>query len=85
MNLWKVTTFLLLLALAVVGGAAMADRGKPQPQPLMRTALASLREAKVSLQNATHDKGGHRVKALEHVNAAIDEVQKGIDYDDKHH
>ena len=50
----------------------------------MQKALSSLREAKVALGTATHDKGGHRLKALEHVNAAIDEVQKGIDFDDSH-
>jgi len=29
-------------------------------------------------------KGGHRVKALAHVNKAIDEVKKGIEYDRTH-
>jgi hypothetical protein len=84
MNLWKLTTFVLLVVLAVLGGSAIADRAKRQPQPHMQVALASLREARDQLNSATHDKGGHRVKAIEHVNAAIDEVQKGIDYDNTH-
>ena len=33
------------------------------------------------LGQATHDKGGHRVKALEHVRAAINQVEAGIRFD----
>ena len=47
-------------------------------QPHMQSALDALQSAKTNLQNATADKGGHRVKALEFVNAAIDEVNAGI-------
>lgn len=47
-------------------------------QPHMQRALEALRSAKNNLQRATSDKGGHRVKALEYVNAAIDEVNRGI-------
>jgi len=50
----------------------------------MQSALASLRAAKDQLEKATHDKGGHRVKAIALTNEAIAEVQKGIAYDDKH-
>ena len=47
-------------------------------QPNMRTALDRLRDAKRNLEAATADKGGHRVKAIEFVNSAIDEVNRGI-------
>jgi hypothetical protein len=83
MNRWKTATFASLVALGITIGVAAAGGGDER-QPLMHKALSSLREAKVALQTATHDKGGHRVKALEHVNAAIDQVQKGIAYDDSH-
>ncbi|MBV9927638.1 MAG: hypothetical protein JOZ96_21650 [Acidobacteria bacterium] len=53
-------------------------------QPHMEAALDKLRGARSNLEAATEDKGGHRVKALEHVNKAIDEVQKGIEYDRTH-
>ena len=53
-------------------------------QPHMDAALDKLRSARSNLEAATDDKGGHRVKALEHVNKAIDEVQKGIEYDRTH-
>ena len=47
-------------------------------QPHMQAALQHLRSARTQLQKATHNKGGHRVKAISLVNQAIDEVQKGI-------
>ncbi len=47
-------------------------------QPHMRAALEHLRNAKRSLELATADKGGHRAKAIEYVNKAIDEVNQGI-------
>jgi hypothetical protein len=48
-------------------------------QPHMRSALELLRSAKSNLDSATTDKGGYRVKAIEEINRAIDETQKGID------
>ena len=48
-------------------------------QPHMQNALTALENAKDSLEKATTDKGGHRVKALGFVKDAIDEVKKGMD------
>jgi len=65
--------------------ASLAARpAESAPQPMMKKALASLRSAKKQLEAATPDKGGHRVKAIDLVNSAIDEVQAGIDYDNTH-
>jgi len=50
----------------------------------MKQALSSLQEAQRFLQRATPDKGGHRMKALELVQQAIRESQRGIDYDRTH-
>jgi hypothetical protein len=47
-------------------------------QPHMQKALDHLRNARENLQKATADKGGHRQNALDLVNQAIDEVQRGI-------
>jgi len=79
-NPWKPTSFILAgLFVASLGmHAAGADR-----QPLMQDALASLKSAANSLKNAAHDKGGHRVKALELTNAAIVQVEKGIAFDNR--
>jgi hypothetical protein len=50
----------------------------------MQQALQELRSAAASLEAATHDKGGHRTKALELTRAAIGQVEAGIRYDNKH-
>jgi hypothetical protein len=56
----------------------------PERQPEMAAALEHLRAAQHALESASHDKGGHRVKALEHVRQAIAEVEAGIRYDNTH-
>ena len=50
----------------------------------MTEAIRHLREAQKNLELASHDKGGHRVLALQHINQAIDEVEAGIQYDNNH-
>jgi hypothetical protein len=79
-NPWKITSLALTAALALSLGAAdtIADR-----QPLMRDALASLEVAETKLENAAHDKGGHRVKALDLTRKAIAEVKAGIEFDNR--
>jgi hypothetical protein len=52
--------------------------GSPD-QPHMERARMALESAKNNLERATTDKGGHRVKALDLVKDAIDEVRKGIE------
>lgn len=64
-----------LIALALMfSGAAFAN------QPHMEAALAALEQAKASLQKATADKGGHRVKAMKAVDEAIAQTKAGIEY-----
>lgn len=53
-------------------------------QPNMQRALSSLIEAQRSLEKATPDKGGHRMKAIALVQQAIQETQQGIKYDLAH-
>ncbi|MBM3862277.1 MAG: hypothetical protein FJ395_21860 [Verrucomicrobia bacterium] len=54
------------------------------PQPRMKNALANLEQAKANLENANADKGGHRVRAMKLVTAAIAEVRQGIAFDNTH-
>ena len=81
LNPWKISTLVLATALVVSVATPPATSA---PQPMMKKALASLRSAKKQLEAATPDKGGHRVKAIDLVNSAIDEVQAGIDFDNTH-
>ncbi|PYX33458.1 MAG: hypothetical protein DMG77_00605 [Acidobacteria bacterium] len=69
------------------GRADWGDRwewGTREPQPEMSAAIQHLREAQNNLEAASHDKGGHRVRALELINQAMAEVEAGMRYDDSH-
>lgn len=80
-NPWKLSTLGLAGALVLSLATPPATSA---PQPMMKAALASLNKAKNQLEKATPDKGGHRVKAMELVNQAIDEVKAGIAFDNTH-
>jgi len=75
---FSVLALIVVLATAFVAGRATAD------QPHMQAALEHLRVAKVELDAALADKGGHRVKALALTKDAIAEVERGIAYDRRH-
>jgi hypothetical protein len=66
-----------IVILAVAGGAFAAGLAYAA-QPHMEAALNALFTAQSELKVAEHNKGGHRVKALDLVNSAIAQVQAGI-------
>jgi hypothetical protein len=73
------------LGLNAAGGNAGLFRDAPGTtsaaagdQPHMEAALKSLVTARTELMNAEHNKGGHRAKALDLVNKAIQETNLGI-------
>lgn len=70
----KLIHCLLAAALVAASSASIAA------QPHMEDALASLMQARESLEKAVADKGGHRVKAIKAVDAAIAEVKAGIEF-----
>jgi hypothetical protein len=49
-------------------------------QPKMRDALEHLQAARAALQDAKENKGGHRDNAIELINKAIEQVQKGMEF-----
>jgi hypothetical protein len=53
-------------------------------QPHMQKALTHLNQARDELQQASNDKGGHRQNALDLVNRAITQVEKGMEYAKEH-
>jgi hypothetical protein len=63
---------------AVLRGQPLVRHAGDVQQPHMKAALEALRSAKKHLEEAEADKAGHRVKAIEHVDAAITETQAGI-------
>ena len=56
-------------------GAFITPSLVAENQPHMRAALEHLQAAKSELEAAEHDKGGHRAKAQQLTQQAIDEVK----------
>jgi hypothetical protein len=75
-KLWKLS--LAMAAVVLMAMTFFAGRASAVPQPNMEAALGHLEQAKASLERAEHNKGGFRVKALEHLNQAITAVREGI-------
>ena len=82
----------LVFALSLPTAAQNKDNVKLQPvrmdekmerHPEIVAAIEHLREAKRNLESARHDFGGHRVKALEHVNEALEECNQALNFDRK--
>ena len=72
---------------AIVAGMALAASMmmplvvRAEDQPHMKAAMDALEQAKQHLQQAERDKGGHRAKALQHVDMAMQQVRMGMNYD----
>ena len=76
----------LLPAAFVAGQQTQPPTTKPEKgerHPEMKHALNALERAKGDLEKAAHDFGGHREKALQLTDQAIQEVKAGLAYDKK--
>lgn len=73
----------LIAATAAFFLGGIANHAYAERQPRMRDALAHLERALTSLKNASPDKGGHRVKAMELTEHAIVQVREGIRHDNR--
>lgn len=80
----SVVAFLATLPLGLSLIPSRATAHGLVPQPHMREALTSLRAARMHLDKAVPDKGGHRVKAIALVDDAIKETEAGIAFDNHH-
>ena len=57
--------------------------GKTEKHPEIRAAIRSLERAKLDLQRADHDFGGHRADALRATDEAIRQLKLALEYDKK--
>ncbi|HSP78159.1 MAG TPA: hypothetical protein VLQ93_06500 [Myxococcaceae bacterium] len=60
----------------VLGG--FTHRAFAESQPKLEEALIHLRYALVALKKASPDKGGHKEKAVQLTQQAMEEVKKGL-------
>jgi hypothetical protein len=72
------------LAATLAAGAGLFAGYTVAAQPHMQEALGHLEAAEAQLRDATHDKGGHRDRALELVQRAQREVREGMRFDRRH-
>lgn len=77
----KKTTGIILAFVCLLAFSAYAYAEK---QPRMNNTIELLEEAAHQLEHASPDKGGHRARALKLIHEAIDEVEAGIRYDNRH-
>jgi hypothetical protein len=73
----KPLAFVFAIAIGIVlgrGSVTLAEAG----QGNMQGALSALEQARGQLQSAATDKAGHRVKAMEATEHAIEETRAGI-------
>lgn len=63
--------------------SAAASPAAPEAHPEIRAAIRALENARQHLQAGAHDFGGHRAKALEHVNQALEECHAALQADKK--
>ncbi len=75
----------LIIAITLIAVFTATWTVRAENQPHMRAALEHLQAAKAELENAEHDKGGHREAALKATNEAIKHVHEGIEFANKHH
>jgi hypothetical protein len=75
-KMWKLSSLMAGVMLLVL--TFFVGRASAVPQPNMEAALGHLEQAKAALEKAEHNKGGLRVKALDHVNQAIAATREAI-------
>jgi hypothetical protein len=75
------------LAGALFGGFGLAHAQSTtsphERHPKIHQAIAALEAAKVDMQRADHDFGGHRKAALEECDKAIAQLRLALQYDKK--
>lgn len=72
------------MVLALLVAPSLVKANPDEGQPHMQAALEHLQQARAELQEAMHDKGGHRARALELTENAISEVRKGMEVGGHH-
>jgi hypothetical protein len=85
MSAWKPIALLSTSGLALTIGIQIATAGPCHDQRNMADAVLRLKEAKAALERAEHNKGGWRVAAIEAINKAIVETDRGCAFADEHH
>lgn len=74
------STLVVLAGLSVYSVVHAQDRGMARQEPHMSAAMGHLEQAKSELERATPNKGGHREKAMQLIDQAMEQVRDGEAY-----
>jgi hypothetical protein len=78
------STLVVLAGLGLYSAVHAQNAGMARQEPHMSAALGHLEQAKAELEKATPNKGGHRERAMQLVDQAIQQVQAGEAYYEQH-
>ncbi len=74
----------VVLAIALAFPLALALQGQGRRHPRIRAARQALAEAHNQLQNAAHDFGGHRVRAMRLIEEAQGQLRQAVEWANHH-
>jgi hypothetical protein len=86
-RLITVTALTAVLTLPLFAAPQPGEANRPsaaviqEPHPEIMAAIRALEAAKLHLQRAAHDFGGHRVKAIRAIDAALVQLKLALKYD----
>ena len=80
--IWRSAMALGLVA-ALAGGVYAQGGRKAEKHPVLQNSIRQLGVIKDRLQKAPTDFGGHKEKAVDAINHAIDELNQAIAFDKK--
>ena len=78
------STLIVLAGLSLYSVMHAQTPGMARHEPHMSAALGHLEQAKAELEKATPNKGGHRERALQLVDQAMQQVRDGEAYYEQH-
>jgi hypothetical protein len=78
------TTLLITTALSFCFATARPSTAFAHDQDEMNRAIVQLQQARISLEHAADDKGGHRLNAIHMIDKTIREVEAGKAYAKAH-
>jgi hypothetical protein len=78
------STLVVLAGLSLYSVVHAQNAGTARHEPHMSAALGHLEQAKAELEKATPNKGGHREKAMQLVDQAMQQVRDGEVYYEQH-
>jgi len=78
------SSLVVLAGLSLYSVVHAQNAGMARHEPHMSAALGHLEQAKAELERAAANKGGHREKALQLVDQAMQQVKDGEAYYEQH-